>query len=132
MVHAVRIRKGKASYANHWVQTSRLRQELRARRRLFTLARSTRLPLQRLMHRNPNRCSAALSYRRQALHETCWPVICVFAADLTFGGGYRSCGVTATHHVVSAAFQDFPCNSCGIVHALERMQCKPARRGGRR
>ena len=42
MVHAVRIRKGKASYANHWVQTSRLKQELRAKRRLFTKARCRR------------------------------------------------------------------------------------------
>ena len=54
MVHAVRIRKGKASYANHWVQTSRLKQELRARRRLFTLARSTRLSLQRLIPTQKN------------------------------------------------------------------------------
>ncbi|KAK9834825.1 hypothetical protein WJX81_001553 [Elliptochloris bilobata] len=35
MVHAVRIRKGTAAYANHWVRTSRLKQELRAKRRLF-------------------------------------------------------------------------------------------------
>lgn len=39
MVHAVRIKKGKAAYANSWVKTARLKQELRAGRALFPKAR---------------------------------------------------------------------------------------------
>ena len=39
MVHATRIRKGKAAYANHWVQTSSFKQERSAGRALFLKAR---------------------------------------------------------------------------------------------
>jgi carotenoid cleavage dioxygenase-like enzyme len=42
MVHATRIRKGKAAYANHWVQTSCFKQERGAGRALFLKARRSR------------------------------------------------------------------------------------------
>jgi carotenoid cleavage dioxygenase-like enzyme len=35
MIHAVRIKGGKAAYSNHWVLTERLRQEQNAGRALF-------------------------------------------------------------------------------------------------
>ncbi len=59
MVHATRIRKGKAAYANHWVQTSNFKQERSAGRALFLKARRSRP------------CSRALQRRTDLHGPTC-------------------------------------------------------------
>lgn len=47
MLHAVRIRGGKASYSNSYVKTSRLQKEVAAGRSLFS---KVRLPSVRVLH----------------------------------------------------------------------------------
>ncbi len=67
MVHATRIRKGKAAYANHWVQTSNFKQELSAGRALFLKARRSR-PCSRALQR----WGPAWTHLRRRLHAQHW------------------------------------------------------------
>ena len=134
MVHAVRIKKGKAAYANSWVKTARLKQELRAGRALFPKARlacclSTVL-LAEVMSaacRCPLAwCPGKLFASRRGLSSA----PCAWAASSSLCELARPSAYTARHHTFAALMCRILQSQCEIQVVAKRalhIACCPLR-----